>query len=156
MKKTKFSLLFATLLCLNLNFNSCSNKDDSDIVSSDIKYSELPSKAQDFIKDYFSEDLLSRIQLINDDGIIIYEVYFIDGTEVAFDKQGDWQEVDAPDGKSIPLEIVPEAIRETLNTQYPGYGVNEINLTGYGYKVDLVSGLELMFNPLGQIIGNDD
>lgn len=150
--KNKISLFTLLLSLLALSFSSCSNKDIDDAVETVISFKDLPVKAQTFINDYYSGIEIKKIEKELGAGLTFYEVDFASGDEVVFDAEGEWQEVDAPDGKTIPDGIVPQAIMEYLNQNYPDYGVNEINRTAEGYKVELVTHVNLYFNPLGQII----
>lgn len=150
----KISSFLIALFCLTvITLPSCSNDKDDDIHESVMTYDKLPQPAKDFITDYFSYTIVSQIDLINDDGEILYEVNFADGCEVIFNTEGIWQQVDAPSGKTIPDGITPKPIMDYLNIYYSDYGVNEINKTGYGYKVELVTELDLMFSQDGQFLG---
>lgn len=152
MKRIKFLLLPLSFLFL-LGFVSCSDDKDDDIKNYDVSFSDLPQPAQEFVKEYFSYTVVSRIWLINDDGLDLYEVNFADGCEVVFNTDGSWQEVDAHDGKTIPSGITPEPIVQYLDEYYQDYGINEINKTGYGYLVELTTNVDLMFSPIGQFLG---
>lgn len=159
MKKTllKLSLAFLFLIGISPVISSCSdNKNDNP--EEIITFNKLPATAQEFLNTYFSGKTILKIEKEEGYGTTIYEVYIEGGYEADFNSEGEWVEVDAPDGMTIPDGIVPEEVQQTLNQQYPDYGVNEINKTGQGYKVELTNGqggdsLNLMFNMAGEIIG---
>lgn len=76
------------LLFVILTVVSC-DKDEKEI-----GYDALPQKAQQFIAQYFPMAECSRIVRDKDDGTTEYEAWLSDGTELDFDKQGDWTSVD--------------------------------------------------------------
>lgn len=152
-KKQKIFLSLLSLLIINLlTFWGCSGSDNYADENS-ISYEQLPSLAQDFLKTYYKDVSISTIEMDEEDNMIIYEVKMNNGDEIIFNEKGEWEQVDAPDGETIPTGFIMEEILEYLNLNYQGYGINEINKTGYGYKVELVTELDLMFNELGQFIG---
>ena len=157
MKKLGLFSLMAVCLFLTTLTTGCGEKDDENYKSeTQITFSDLPTEAQNLINQYYSSDKISKIELEYTGGVIIYEVTFEDGQEIVFSESGEWQEIDAPSGMSIPSGIIPAGIEQYISDNYPDYGVNEINRTGYGYNVELVTGLDLMFNFMGEFIGYGD
>ena len=153
----KLTIILAGILIAFASwFASCSGNNDNDITESDINYQNLPSEARSFISEYFSYTVITKIELVNDDGVSVYEVYFDDDSETVFNMEGEWQQVVAPDGKEIPYGITPKTITDYLDIYYSGYGVNVIIKTGYGYFVKLVSDLALRFGPEGEYLGFDE
>ena len=39
-----------------------------------------------------------------------YEVLLMDGTEIDFDSRGNWEEVSAKKGKTVPATVVPDLL----------------------------------------------
>lgn len=155
MKKTfKYVLLVMSLLLTPVMW-SCSNDDDDDYYSQIVTVKELPSAAQSFITEYFASSQIYKIEKDYDRGVVVYDVDFKDGYEVTFNQTGEWVEVDAPDGKSIPAGIVPAPIHSYVTANYPDYGINDITKTGSGYEVELVTGVELIFNQQGDFVRVD-
>ncbi len=151
--KKKFGialLLFAGLMAGG-TLTSCSD-DDSNELETVINENKLPKEAQTFISTYYSNITISKAEKVVDGSISFYEVKFINGHEVTFNSKGEWIEVDAPDGQTIPSGIVPSTIENYLNENYQGYGVNEINKLSTGYEVELVSGVDLQFDSLGNFV----
>lgn len=156
MKKTLLSIFATVMLLIGvLPLASCSDKDD-DGIENVITFNKLPAEAQNFINTYFNGYTILKIDKETNGNISVYEVYLEEGYVVVFNNAGNWEEVYAPEGKTIPDGIVPPVIQDYLNQNYSDYGVNEINRTGSGYKVDLVTGLSLYFNESGEVmqIGN--
>lgn len=152
MNKLTFTF-FSFFLILSVSFlGSCEGKDDYE-EETPISITDLPQKSQEFLQMYYKGIEVEKIEKEEDGGIMVYVVDLANGHEVVFNSEGEWDQVDAPFGETIPTGFIPESIMEYLNENYSGYGVNEINKTGYGYKVQLVTELDLKFNDLGQFLG---
>lgn len=147
MKKT-FSILFIALFAV-LTW-SCSDDDDTPVPPSD-----LPTAADTFISTYFSGDKIVRVEREGEHSGAEYDVIFASGYEVEFNAQGAWIDVDAPMGMTIPSGIAPLGIESYIATNYPTQGINEISVEYYGYEVELLNGIELMFDQQGNFIGID-
>ena len=150
-------LLSGVLLCgAFIPLVSCD--DDHDEVETIITVDNLPDAAKTFLSTFFYGVDVQKIEKETVGTVIIYEVDLVNGYEVVFNSDGDWIEVDAPEGKTIPSGIAPEVIENYLNTNYSGYGINEINKTGMGYNIELTNGqggpgITLNFNEAGEVIG---
>lgn len=152
MKKNYLKLLLVSLFLVGgLSLTSCSDKDDEELEQT-ITISQLPSQAQTFLNQYFADVKAKSIEKQYITTIVMYKVELVNDFEIMFNSDGVWQEVDAPDNKTIPTGIAPSAIEEYVNSNYPDYGINEINKTGEGYNVELISGLEMAFNELGEFL----
>lgn len=155
MKKYLYSILAATLSVMMLP--ACSD-DDTNEVETVVTYESLPQIAQKFLSDYFGgKQNVSKIEQETDNDVMVYDVDLKDGFEIVFNSEGYWQEIDAPMNSSVPMEVIPEQIAQTLNQQYPDYGVSEINTAGQNYHVELSNNqggvsIELMLNQSGEII----
>lgn len=158
MKKTYFIILSSLLvLFCSVSVVSCSNDDENEIETV-ITLNDLPSAARTFLDKYFNGYSVLKIQKDVEDNMTIYEVELEEGYEIVFNTQGEWTQVDAPYGKTIPTGFIPEQVMATLNERFPGYGINEINSTGEGYKVELSdnqggSSIDVFFDMSGVIIG---
>lgn len=153
MKKSYLKLLLAGVLLIGVTgfVTSCNDKDDQELEQT-ITVGELPKTAQSFLNTYFPNVKTKSIEKQYIANIVMYEVELQNDFDIMFNSEGEWQEVDAPDGKTIPSGIALPSIEEYVNTNYPDYGINEINKTGEGYNVELVSGLEMAFNQLGEFL----
>lgn len=108
-----------------------------------ISQSELPQAAQTFIATYFSGDQVRKVEKDHGRRGVQYEVEFISKAEIDFDANGEWREVKAARGASVPDGIVPEAIASYVNTNFPGIAVKEISRKRGGFEVELTNGSEL-------------
>lgn len=98
----------------------------------------LPAKAQKFIEDVFPTHGIRYIEAERDlEDPLTYEVHFADGSEVEFDKGGNWYKIDC--GKSpVPLKAIPQGIQDYIAKVAPdGSFVVEIERTRGGYEVEL-------------------
>ena len=154
MKKNLVRLLLASILIIGngIALTACSDKEDE--VEMTIGVKDLPMEAQTFLSTYFNGIEIKSIEKQTISTVIMYEVELQNGFDIMFNSSGVWQEVDAPDGKTLPSGIAPEAIETYVNQNYPDYGINEINKTGNGYNVELndTIGTELEFNLLGEFV----
>lgn len=158
MKKNQIYFILSLILLIpaSLSFIACSDEDKEEGMEAEITVSDLPAKSQTFLTTYFYGYSATKVVMDTENGVTVYEVDLTDGYEVVFNYKGDWVQVSAPEGKSIPSGIVPEVIQEYLDANYSGYGVNEINYTGNGYNVELNnmqggSSIEISFSESGTV-----
>lgn len=148
MKKFYLLLILCVFSCVTW---SCSDDDDKDDIRIPVK--DLPSKAQSFISDFFAEDQVVKVTKETSLGKSSYDVVFASGLEIDFDADGNWTDVDAPYGKSLPAGIVPAEIEEQLPTLTTTTAVNEISRDLYGYELELINGQELAFDTTYKFLG---
>lgn len=123
------------------------NDDDDKPVSPE----SLPEQATLFLKQYFpAANIMSSEKDKHD-----YEVMLSDGTRVEFSLNGEWTDVDAPNGKTIPSGFYPSAIDSYIETNFAGSGINEISKEQLGYDVELVDGNDLLFDYEGGFLRFD-
>lgn len=137
-------------LCLFACFHFA--KADTDLP---VTVSELPQKAQEFIKQYFPQQEVSFAKVEKDFWEKKYEVVFVNGEKVEFDKNGNWEEVKCK-FSVVPNGIVPEKIREQLSKQFPTAKVLKIERDSKGYEIELDNKLEVKFNKSFQLTDIDD
>lgn len=149
MKRIFKSLSVFSLLLFTLGFVSCSNDDDQPK-----EFTQLPQAAQSFLSTYFMNATYSKIDY--DKGDMEYKVELSNGYDITFNMDGDWVEVDAPEGMTIPEGIAPTKISDYVSQYYANYGINDIEVTYMGYNVELTNGLELQFNKDGNTVNGND
>ena len=121
-----------------------------------IKFSELPQKAQTFVKTHFSESDIASVwkdteMLLVED----YTVVFNNGTEIEFYPSGEWKEVKSR-GTEIPAKIIPNEIAQYVSQNYSGHPIKKISKKRYGYEVELIGGTDLEFSQNGKFLRIDD
>lgn len=120
-----------------------------------INKSQLPVQAQEFISAHFAgidityakeeRDLLRRS----------YEVRLADGTTLEFSEKGKWEEVNCRFGE-VPAAVVPAAIKNYIDNNFPGEKVLSIERDRNDYEVRLSNRLELKFDKDLNIYDIDD
>ncbi len=144
MKKLMRIIPIMLIALIGITAWSCSDDKDETILSD-----QLPTTAKTFIATYFPSAKIVSTQKDKDE----FEVVLSEGTQIDFDKTGEWKDVDAAIGKTIPSGFYPDAIDTYIATNMAGNGINEISKEKRGYDVELVDGTDLVFNYEGNFIG---
>ena len=123
------------------------------IITKDI--SSLPTISRQFLNDHLKGISVAHIKIEKSwFGIKDYEVILTDGTEVKFDSDGEWEEVDGH-RTAITTGFFPPFILSYLKENYPGVGVLSIEKDRKEYEVKLSNHFELKFNHQGKLIDID-
>lgn len=147
-KKRRFGL--AILSLLTLLFTACEKEK---IVFT----TELPIAANTFLKDYFT-DIKILYVVKNQDFISAssYEVLLDNGIKIKFDKNGDWNEVEAKDNKQgIPTSFIDPKITTYIAVNYNPALINGIEKEKKTIEIELTNGLDLVFNKEGDFVRID-
>ena len=147
MNKNKFFLV--ALLCMLLQSVTCLADDKI------IPVEQLPAPAKTFVKKYFPQATIEYATKDTEFMGATYEVRLSDGTEVDFDKKGNWDNVDCKT-KAVPTSLVPAAIAQYVKAHYPNTVIVKIDKERGGYEIELSNDLDLKFNSKGKLIGIDD
>jgi uncharacterized protein YuzE len=147
MNKNKFFLV--ALLCMLLQSVTCLADDKI------IPVEQLPASAKTFVKKYFPQATIEYATKDTEFMGTTYEVRLSDGTEVDFDKKGNWDNVDCKT-KAVPASLVPAAIAQYVKAHYPNTVIVKIDKERGGYEIELSNDLDLNFNSKGKLIGIDD
>ncbi|MBR5118843.1 MAG: PepSY-like domain-containing protein [Muribaculaceae bacterium] len=135
-------LMFAVLL---LGFSA---KADHDQV---ITFNQLPTVAQDLLKQHFADRVPLIVTVDWDDYTIVYE----SGEKVEFDKQGNWKEISCKTSH-VPSALIPEPIKTHIRATFPGTTILKLDRNRRGYEVKLNNGFEVEYNREFQVIDIDD
>lgn len=118
--------------------------------------SALPKAAQTVIANNFKAKV-SLVKIEKDFGRVSeYEVILTDGTEISFDRDGNWENVEVNNTKSVPSSIVPKAIRAYVAKTHPGQRIVGIDKERKGYEIELSNGIDMKFDKAGQFLRYDD
>lgn len=120
-----------------------------------IQVNQLPAKAQTFINTYFKNHKVALAKLETELFYKGYEVTFTNGEQLEFDKSGDWTEVRCRQSE-VPAEIVPEAIRNYVKTNYPDTRILQIERDKNEYEIKLSNRWEITFDSKMRVIDIDD
>ncbi|MEG1555475.1 MAG: PepSY-like domain-containing protein [Bacteroidales bacterium] len=116
------------------------------------KVSELPQTAQTLISTYFSQDKISYIKVENE---VLeskkYEIKFTSGTEIDFDKNGNWTEINCKKN-AIPNNLIPAGISSYVKGKYSQNIITKIEKEAKGYSVELNNDLDLVFDKKGNFL----
>ncbi len=117
--------------------------------------SDLPAAAQTILKNNFKADV-SHFKIEKDFGKIKeYDVVLTDGTEVTFDRNGNWKDIEVKQNAEVPSALVPKAISEYVKQNQKKVKITGIEKKRSGYEVELSNGVEMKFNSQGQFIRYD-
>ena len=118
--------------------------------------SVLPEAARTTIVNNFKAGV-SVVKIDKDFGRISeYDVVLDDGTEIGFDRNGNWDKVEVNNTKSVPASIIPTSIRTTVAKLQPKQRIVGIEKERRGYDVKLSNGVEMKFDRDGKFIRYDD
>jgi len=145
--KTNMLILILTTILTITGIISCKDS----IITAD----RLPDAARSFINEYFAENTISYIKKDRGLANISYEVVLQDGTEIEFDKSGNWDSIDCK-RNAVPAGLVPDAISEYVQVNFPGQLIVKIDKEAFGYEIELSSDLELKFDKNGKMLEIDD
>ena len=120
-----------------------------------ITVNQLPAQAQTFLNTYFKGHKVALAEQETEVFNKSYDVVFTTGEKVEFDKSGEWTEVQCRQSE-VPAQIVPEAIRTYVQTNYPDTKILSIERDRKEYEVKLSNRWELTFDAMMRVIDIDD
>ena len=120
-----------------------------------IAFDQLPTKAREFVKQYFPSEKVSYVKEESDFMELSYEVVFAQGTKVEFSGQGEWKEVDCR-YSTLNEKLVPAQIRDYVSKNFPDTKFVKIEKGYRGYEVKLTNRLELTFDAEYHLVDIDD
>lgn len=129
MKKV-LSILVLALVAVQLAFAG-------DVITRDAK--QLPLTARNFINRYFTDPQISHIKI--ETGILgskSYEVLLTDRTEIDFDSNGNWTDVDCKKA-AVPEALIPVSVKEYVKTNFPQEIITKIERRRSGVEVELAN-----------------
>lgn len=120
-----------------------------------ISFDRLPSAAKEFIMDSFPGSRVAYVKKETDFPEVKYEVMFVDGVTVEFDRRGRWTDIECRYGNLDPA-LVPEEVKTSAFSLRPGEMFRRISRDRKGYGLKLRSGLELKYDRWMNLVGMDD
>lgn len=125
-----------------------------DTVSRDA--SVLPVAAQTTLKNNFKAGI-SFIKIDKTLGRIDdFEVVLSDGSEITFDRDGNWKDIEVAANKSVPSAFVPAGVVTFVKNNQKNSKIVGIEKDRGGYTVDLANGVEIKFDKNGNFVRYDD
>jgi len=118
--------------------------------------SVLPEAARATIAANFKAKV-SVVKIDKDFGRISeYEVVLSDGTEIDFDRAGNWKNVETNRSVSVPSGFVAEPIKDFVKAKHPGTKIVGVEKKRGGYEIDLSNGIDIKFDTEGRFKKYDD
>ncbi len=110
-----------------------------------------------FLHRYFPENQVDHYKLERDGlAVTAFDIYLDDGSEIVFNRDGEWTEIDM-DKKPVPNPLIPPAILQYVRTEYPKADIIEIEKEEKNiYKIVLDNDVDFLINESGQLIHTDD
>lgn len=143
-------ILFAVVAVLTLS--TCAQAKDTYAHDASV----LPKAAQTTLANNFKAKV-SVVKIEKDFGRVSeYEVILMDGTEVSFDRDGNWENVEVNKDKSVPAAFVPKAISAFVKKNQPGQRIVGIDKERKGFDVELSNGVDIKFDKQGNFLRYDD
>ena len=134
----KLAFLFVGLFVMTLTVWAGNDKP--------IQVSELPQKAQQFIKKHFADQSVAMAKMETEFMDKSYDVIFTNGDKVEFDKKGKWTSVDCKHTQ-VPAEVIPVDVQKYVTRNYPDAKILKIEVTDRkGYEIDLSNGFDIEFD----------
>ncbi len=116
----------------------------------------LPEAAQAVLKENFNAEV-SHIKIGKEFGKIReYDVVMTDGSEISFDKHGNWKDVEVRQTKAVPADLIPNPIKTFVRENQKKASVTGIEKKNYGYEVELSTGQDVRLNEKGKFRRYED
>lgn len=115
----------------------------------------LPAASRLFISEHFGDIAVSHIQI--EKNLVLtdsYDVILTDGTNVEFNRKGEWKEVNRHN-LPVPGAIIPETIQNYVRQNYPSAMIVAVDRDFREYEIDLDNGIELKFDLQGNLVDLD-
>ncbi len=112
----------------------------------------LPAEAREFVKTQFPSTTISYLKV--DKGMFngnSYEVRLADGTELDFNSQGEWTEIDC-EPRAVPSTVIPETISNYMKQNYSRHRIVKVERNRKGYELKLENDLEVDFDTYGNFL----
>ena len=107
---------------------------------------DIPAQAREVVNKEFANTKVSYIKIDKDlFKFTTYEVQFVNGMEITFDKEGNWIEVDGK-RQEVPAVFVPAQIKKQVNDMFPGEKVIKIEKEPRYYEVELGNDIDIKFD----------
>lgn len=118
--------------------------------------SVLPKAAQSVLSKNFKAGV-SVVKIDKDFGRVSeYEVILTNGTEITFDRDGNWKNVEVGGNATIPSAFIPSQIADYVRANMSGKKIVGIEKERSGYEVELSNGIDMKFDKNGQFVRYDN
>ncbi|MDL2265800.1 PepSY-like domain-containing protein [Parabacteroides sp. OttesenSCG-928-G21] len=115
----------------------------------------LPEVSREFLSAYFPAAQISHVKV---ERILFwkrnYDVILTDGTNIEFDRKGEWKEIERY-RTPVPSTLIPGKITDYVQTHFSEQMIVFIERERFGYEIELENDIELLFDFKGNFIRMD-
>ena len=116
---------------------------------------ELPATAQATLNKYFAKTKVNHIKIDKKTfGGAEYDVVLENGTEIEFDSNGNWKEIDCGYNK-VPDGLILKSITDHVKANFKNQHIVSIEVSHNKYELELSSGLDVEFDRSGRFLRID-
>lgn len=119
-----------------------------------VAFEQLPAAAQQFVKQNFPNVKVAFAKMENKLFGASYDVVFINGDNLEFDKNGQWTEISCKH-QTVPLGVVPAQIKQFVDSNYPGVKYLSLERDRDSYEIRLSNYWEIKFDKNFNVIDMD-
>ncbi|EAH4719653.1 hypothetical protein JYE83_000699 [Campylobacter upsaliensis] len=109
-----------------------------------------PQNLPNTIKEFLQNNFQAQVSLAQRDDDV-YEIALSDGTELEFDHNGEWKEIEAR-GTAISYEVLPPHIASILKNEFKENAIKEIERKINYYKIKFYNNFEIIIDFNGTIL----
>lgn len=117
--------------------------------------SVLPQAAQTVLTGNFK----SKVSLVKIEKtlgrVMDYDVILTDGTEVSFDRDGNWKSVEVGKSSAVPSYFILKTIADYVKKSHPGQKIVGVEKERSGYEIELSNGIDMKFDKQGTFLKFD-
>jgi len=114
----------------------------------------LPDIAKKFISEHFPNTTIIHVE--NKESPVtngtVFNVEISDKTEIDFDKDGEWRELEAEDEVGLPITFLPSTTQQYLKSNYANIKVSAVDMEMNHIAIDLVNDMDLIFDKEGNFL----
>lgn len=116
----------------------------------------LPPAAQTMLRNNFKAKV-NHIKIDKNLGHVSeYDVVLNDGSEITFDSDGNWKEIEVSRSSAVPKKLVPSSISKYVKHNVGKTAIVGIEKERRGYSVELSNSVEMKFDAKGKFLRYDD
>lgn len=119
-----------------------------------IRFEQLPQTAQTFVKKHFPGLKVAFTKADKGWFDTSYDVVFVDGSKLEFDKNGAWKEVKCK-GTFVPDAVVPAPVMKYIKVNYPDAKVLQLERDRNEFEVLLSNFWKIKFDTDFNVIDLD-
>lgn len=145
-------IILLAITALTMTFTFTAKADNS----KPVRFENLPENSQKFVHTHFKGTEISYIKQESDFFLWkSYDLFFVNGSKIEFDRKGNWEEVDCMRDE-VPAAIVSAAITTYINRNHAGMKIVKISRNSKEYEVKLNNGIEIKFDKKFNVIEYDN